>query len=52
MREHARYDDEHPKIALEVVNKWLADPRFGIIKQPLQTIQVRMKEFARQAGKP
>jgi len=36
--------------SLRVVQQWLADPRFAIVKPQLENIQSRLQEFARQAG--
>ncbi len=34
--------------SLDVVNQWLADPRFATVKQPLTRTQQRLQEFTQQ----
>ena len=37
--------------SLQVVQDWLADPRFASLQRPLQRVQQRLQGFARQAGR-
>jgi hypothetical protein len=37
--------------SLQVVQDWLADPRFASLQRPLQRVQQRLQDFARQAGR-
>ena len=38
--------------SLQVVQQWLANPRFASVRPELEKIQVRLQEFVRQAGQP
>ena len=37
--------------SLQAVQDWLADPRFANLQRPLQKVQQRLEDFARQAGR-
>ena len=37
--------------SLQAVQAWLADPRFASLQRPLQKVQQRLEDFARQAGR-
>jgi hypothetical protein len=37
--------------SLQAVQDWLADPRFASLQRPLQTVEQRLEDFARQAGR-
>jgi len=37
--------------SLQVVQEWLADPRFASLQRPLHKVKQRLEEFARQAGR-
>ena len=37
--------------SLQAVQAWLADPRFANLQRPLQKVQQRLEDFARQAGR-
>ncbi len=38
--------------ALDVVNQWLAEPRFASLRPQLQIVKLRLEEFARQTKGP
>ncbi len=37
--------------SLQVVQEWLADPRFTNLQRPLQKVKQRLQEFVREAGR-